>query len=134
MSNSGGFVTQKLKLILKIFDDIFFWSMKICKLCNNNFCFKTLIHLYSDYFLPCNLFETSKNETTNSPVHQFTCCIKAREPFKILFNGVLFLIHYFKKHFKPCFFNLKALKDILQHFKFVNWRIRGFVFLMSRTG
>ena len=22
----------------------------------------------------------------------------------------------------------------MQHFKFVNWRIRGFVFLMSRTG
>ena len=24
---------------------------------------------------------------------------------------------------------LKALKDILQYFKIVNWRIRGFVFL-----
>ena len=41
--------------------------------------------------------------------------------------------HEKKKHLKPCFFILKALKDILQHFKFVNWRIRGFVFLMSRT-
>ena len=30
-------------------------------------------------------------------------------------------------------FHFKALKDILQHFKFVNWRIRGFVFLISRT-
>jgi hypothetical protein len=27
-------------------------------------------------------------------------------------NDVLFFIHYFKKHFKPCFFILKALKDI----------------------
>ena len=27
-----------------------------------------------------------------------------------------FLIYYFKKHFKPSFFILRALKDILQHF------------------
>ena len=33
----------------------------------------------------------------------------------------------FKKHFKPYLFILKAFKDILQHFKFVNWKI-GFVF------
>ena len=33
-----------------------------------------------------------------------------------------------------CLFILKPLKDILQRFKFVDWRIRGFVFLMSRTG
>ena len=48
-----------------------------------------------------------------------------------LFNDVskiLVLIYYFKKHFKPCFF---YFKDILQQFKFMNWRIR---FLMSRTG
>ena len=36
------------------------------------------------------------------------------------------------------FFILKAFKDILQHFKscfkFLNWWIGGFVFLMSRTG
>ena len=44
----------------------------------------------------------------------------------------LFVI--WKKHFKPFFFILKALKDILQHFKFVNWRIAGFIFFMSRTG
>ena len=49
------------------------------------------------------------------------CCIKARGP------GVSFLIYYFKKHFKPCFFISKALKDILQHFKFVNWWIGEFV-------
>ena len=70
-------------------------------------------------------------------IHQFTnlkCCKKAREPFKTLFNGILFLIYYFKKHFQRYFFILKALKDILQHFEFMNWWIRGFVFLMSRAG
>ena len=56
-------------------------------------------------------------------MHQFTnlkCCKKAREPFKTLFNRVLFLVYYIKKHFLPCFFILKALKDILLHFKLVN--------------
>ena len=38
------------------------------------------------------------------------------------------LIYYFKKHFQPCFFILKALKGILQNFKFVNWRIRFLIF------
>ena len=69
--------------------------------------------------------------------HQFTnlkCCIKAREPFKPPFKLLSFLICHFKKHLNPCFFILKALKDILQHFKLVNWRIRGFVFSMSQTG
>ena len=46
---------------------------------------------------------------------------------KPLFNGVLFPIYYFKKRFKPCFFILKALKDILQHFKLVNLWICEFV-------
>ena len=36
-------------------------------------------------------------------------------------------------HFQPCFFILKALKDIQQHFKFVNWQICGFVFLTSQA-
>jgi hypothetical protein len=36
--------------------------------------------------------------------------------------------YYFKKHMKPCIFILKALKDILQHFKFVNWRISELLF------
>ena len=39
---------------------------------------------------------------------------------------VYYLLH--KKHYKPCLFISKPLKDILQHFKFVNWWIRGFVF------
>ena len=34
----------------------------------------------------------------------------------------------------PNFLTCSVLKDILQHFKFVNWWIRGFVFLMSRRG
>ena len=35
-----------------------------------------------------NMFVTSKNETTNAPILQFTnlkCCIKAREPFETPF-------------------------------------------------
>ena len=32
-----------------------------------------------------------------------------------------FPIHYFKNNFKPCSFISKAFKEILQHFKFVNW-------------
>ena len=42
-----------------------------------------------------NLFVTSKNETTNSFIHQFTnlkCCIKAESLLKHLFKGVFFLI------------------------------------------
>ena len=81
------------------------------------------------------MFVTSKIEFSNSPIVQFSnfkCCIKAKEPF----NGVLVLIHHFKKYLKPRFFYFKG---ILQHFKFEiwrigeleNWRIR---FLMSRTG
>ena len=54
-------------------------------------------------------------EVTKEPMpgkklsHEFTnlkCCKKAREPFKTLFNGVLFLIYYFKKRFQSCFFIL----------------------------
>ena len=66
-----------------------------------------------------NLFVTSKKRN-----HEFTNLNTAKRPailLKPLYNGVLFLIHYFKKHFKPCLFILKAFKDILQHFKFVNW-------------
>ena len=66
----------------------------------------------------------SWHHKTKPRIHQFTtlkCCIKSL--LKPIFNGVLFLIYYFKKHLKSCFFILKALKDILQHFKFVNWRI-----------
>ena len=70
---------------------------------------------------------TSKNETTNSPIHEFRVLHKGRGAFKPLFNGVGFLIYYFKKHFKHCFFIVKTLKDILQHFKFVNWLIRELV-------
>ena len=53
-------------------------------------------------------------QTTNSPIHQFTnlkCCIKARKSFKTPFNGVLFLVYYFKKYFKLCFFILQPLNS-----------------------
>ena len=49
-----------------------------------------------------NLFVTSKKRKLQ--IHQFTnlkCCKKAREPSKILYNDVLFLIYYFKKYFNP---------------------------------
>ena len=38
-----------------------------------------------------NLFMTSKNETTISPIHE-KCCIKAREPFKTPFSIVYFFL------------------------------------------
>ena len=63
----------------------------------------------------------SKNETPNSPIHEFSAKLRPENLLKPLFNGVLFLNDYFNKHFKPSFFISKALKDILQHFRFVNW-------------
>ena len=78
-----------------------------------------------------NMFVTSKkrnHQFINSPIHEFKVLQKAREHFKTSFNGVLFLVYYFNNHFKPCFFILQALTDILQPFKFVNWWIRGFIF------
>ena len=69
------------------------------------------------------LVVTSKIETTNSSIHEFKVLHKSQRAFyvKLLFDSVEFLIYYFKKHFKPCFFILKVLKDILKHIKFVNW-------------
>ena len=45
---------------------------------------------------------TSKNRN-----HEFKVLQKDQRAFllKPLFNGVLFLIYYFEKHFKPCFFS-----------------------------
>ena len=64
-----------------------------------------------------NLFMTSKNETKNSPIHEYKVLQARPESLLIpLFNGVFFLIYHFKKHFKPCLSIFKALKDILQHF------------------
>ena len=70
-----------------------------------------------------------KNESTNSPIHEFKVLHKCQRAFlNPLFKDLLFIIHYFKKHSKSSFFILKASKDILQLFKFVNWWIRSFVF------
>ena len=76
-----------------------------------------------------DLLVTSKNETTNSPIHE------------VLHKGQR-AFYYFEKHIKPCFFNIKRafVKGFKIHFaalqirELLNWRIRGFVFLMSRTG
>ena len=73
----------------------------------------------------------SWHQKTNSLIHEFKVLYKGqRAILKPLFNGVLFLIYYFKNHSKPCFLILKALKDILHHFKFVNWWIGEFVFFL----
>ena len=58
---------------------------------------------------------TSKNETTISPIHEFKVLHKGMTAFSNPFLMVyyLFIIYYFKKHFKPCPFILKALKDTL---------------------
>ena len=53
-----------------------------------------------------NLVTCLRHQKTKPRIHQFTnlkCCIKAREPSKPLFNGLSFLIHYFKRHFNPFF-------------------------------
>ena len=52
---------------------------------------------------------------------------------------VYYLLFIILNTFEVLLFHIsKALKDILQHFKpdfkFVNWRIHGFIFLMSLTG
>ena len=80
------------------------------------------MHILSKVY---NLFMTSKIETTNSQIHKFKILQKGQRAYwnPCIMVNILFLIHYFKKHFKPCFFILKALKDILQHFKFVKWRL-----------
>ena len=83
-----------------------------------------LVTLIDFRILTINLFVTSKNQSMNSRNHKFTnlkCCKWPESLLKPLFNGVLCL----EKTFKPCFFILKALKDILQHF---NLWIRGFSF------
>ena len=69
-------------------------------------------------FVSYDLFVISKkrnHEFTNSPIHEFKVLQKDHSAYllKPLFNSVLFLIYYFKKHFKPCFIHLKGLKDIL---------------------
>ena len=77
--------------------------------------------------------KTSKDEITKSPICKFKV-LHVREPSKIPGLGVLFLTYYFWKKIWPCLFYFKGFKRILQHFKFVNWRICGFIFLMSRIG
>ena len=75
-----------------------------------------------------NLFVTSTNETTNSPIHQITnwnCCIKAWEPFTTLLHSRIISYLLLSKMFLALTFHFK---DILEHFELVNWRIRNFFF------
>ena len=80
------------------------------------------------------LLTCSWHKKMKPQILQFTnlkCWIKAREPLKSLFNGVLFLIYYFKKTFKALLFHFKGF---MRHFaalwicELENWLIRGFVF------
>ena len=72
-----------------------------------------------------------KKETTNSPIYEFKVLQKGQRASQ---NPFL-MVHYFLpyKRFKPCFFILKALKDIFAALhELVNSWFR--FFLMSRTG
>ena len=72
-----------------------------------------------------------KNEFSNSPIHKFKVLHKnPKSLLKPLFNGVLVLIYYFKKHFRPCFFISKTFCSTFNWWigELENWRIRGFVF------
>ena len=78
------------------------------------------------------MFVTSKKQNHEFTNSRITVLQKGQRVFLNPFLMVYYFlyIYYFKKHFNPSFFILKALKDILQHFKLVNWLIGGFVFLM----
>ena len=109
---NDGELRQQLKMLAKIDLNNFFIlgsTETISKVFSVGNSLKLIGSKYAWYGLTkvsYNLFVTSKNEFSNSPILQFTnlkCCIKAKEPFKTPFNGVLVLIYYFKKHFKRCF-------------------------------
>ena len=61
-----------------------------------------------------NLFMTSKNETTNSPNHEFKVLNKGQ-----ILNDVLFLIYYFKK--LTLLFHFRGIKRHFAALQFVNW-------------
>ena len=66
----------------------------------------------------------SWHQKTNSPIHEFKVLHKKpKSLLKLLFNGILVLIYYFKKHFKPCFFILKTFCNTLNSWivEFVFW-------------
>ena len=76
-----------------------------------------------------SLLTCSWHKKMKPQIHQFTnlkYCKKttAQRHLKPLYYGVLFLIHYFEKCFKPCLFICSSLNS---------W-IRGFLCLMSRGG
>ena len=58
-----------------------------------------------------NLFVTSKNEFSNSRI--LSAAYKPKSLLEPIFNGVLVLIYYFKKHFKPRFLILKTFCSTL---------------------
>ena len=73
-------------------------------------CLVVCIFVHKSQVRSNNLFVTSKKETMNSPIHEIKVrkmSLKGKSKAYIVFKG------------SPVF---------MQHFKFVNWRIRGFVF------
>ena len=83
---------------------------------DNMMLLQNFIHVQVFWQVTC-----SWHQKTNFPIHKFKCCIKAKEPFKTPFNGVLVLIYCFKRYFKPCFF-------LMTFFTTLNRRIGEFVF------
>ena len=72
----------------------------------------------------------SWHQKMKPPIHQFKLLHKDQSLLQPLFNGVLFLIHYFRNISSLVFSFLKALKTFCST---VNSLIGSFVFLMSRT-
>ena len=66
-----------------------------------------------------NVFVTSKNKTTNLPIHEYNVLH--------FFMVYYFLLIILRDILSIAFSFLNALKYILQYFRFVNWWIRGFV-------
>ena len=108
-----------------------FLKQEICPNCYKVFltflksCFFPTGSLTYKHFSSSNLLVTSKNET-NSPIHEFKVLQNVFKIKKTRLKMFFKVINKGKLHITP----LKSLY-VIQHFKFVNWRIR---FLMSKTG
>ena len=88
-----------------------------------NWRFEKILYFSSVFckrYITCSWHQ--KNETLYSPIHEFKVLHKDQRAF---WNPFLMMYYFFFITLKDIssldFFILKALKDILQHFKFVNW-------------
>ena len=83
---------------------------------------------FSEWPITCSWHQN--NENTNSPITNFKCSkmpLKWKNKTDDVFKVMNKKYYRIKKGFKGSLVFLKP-------FKFVNWWIRGFVFLMLRTG